>query len=129
MSEPYPAAHQHRERAAPLSDDEIVAGFRAEQISGRAVMGRLLGKLGVSPQYHRYYLEKPLQRMDGSAYTDQTGAAVTFGSYLDTAHEVAAQSILDFVQLDQSHPVFDQQQQALNALVTHYLGGEQLYTE
>jgi hypothetical protein len=108
------------EDTAHLNDRELaIAYYRGEQ-PGKAVMARLLQKLGAGPETQRTYLEVPLRRQSGETLVDDSGNAVTFGQYLDGPAQIhkATDLLVGFVAGNPSEQAYA----GMQAMVEGYTG-------
>jgi hypothetical protein len=107
--------------ADKLSDKALVAGFKEGEIDGSEVMGRLLGKIGLT---HRS--QEVLVRQDGSVLTGEDEQPLLAVDYISVAekHPQAIPTILGFVGLDERDPKFPVAQRAMLSVVNGYLPPE-----
>jgi len=104
-----------------LSDQDLVAGFQKGEVEGREVMGRLLGKIGLS---HRS--QEVLVRKAGGDLTGEDGSPLRAEDYLSVAaeHPHAVPAILGFVTMDEHDPKFPAARGAILHVVNAYLPPE-----
>lgn len=109
---------EKRERQSwSLGDHSLVEGYKTGEIEGRAVMGRLLEKIGLSA--HR---DNILTRQDGTALRNGNGEPLLIADYLQVADKHGATGIiLNFIALSENDARYPVAKEAITRVVKDYL--------